>query len=172
MSQGAPNGSDRVLGAAALPRRRALLLAPLAGGLAWLGGAGHAGAATLPAPTSLAADLAAALKAGQPLVVMASLDGCPFCKIVRDTQLAPLQREGLPVVQLDMGSSRPVTGFDGRASTHDQLLRAWKVGVAPTVMFFGRNGREVAERLIGGLIPDFYGAYLEERLRTARRALA
>jgi hypothetical protein len=30
----------------------------------------------------------------------------------------------------------------------------------------------VAERLVGGYIPDFYGAYLDDRLRTARAAVA
>jgi hypothetical protein len=151
--------------------RRALLATPFGLGLGWLTGVGSACAATLPAPASLASELAAALQASQPLVVMASLDGCPFCRIVRDTQLAPLQRQGLPVVQLDMGSAQPVRGFDGTASTHERLLREWKVGVAPTVLFFGRDGREVADRLAGASIPDFYGAYLDERLRIARLSL-
>jgi hypothetical protein len=36
------------------------------------------------------------------------------------------------------------------------------------VLFFGAKGKEVAERLEGGYIPDFYGAYLEQRLQVAR----
>jgi hypothetical protein len=44
------------------------------------------------------------------------------------------------------------------------------VDVAPTVLFFGRTGREVAPRLVGAS-RDFYGAYLEQRLETARRNL-
>lgn len=39
------------------------------------------------------------------------------------------------------------------------------------MLFFGRGGVEVAERLTGGYIPDFYGAYLDERLAQARKAL-
>ena len=50
------------------------------------------------------------------------------------------------------------------------LIKAWHVSVAPTVLFFGRNGREVAERLTGG-DSDFYGAYLEARLQQARTAV-
>jgi hypothetical protein len=30
---------------------------------------------------------------------------------------------------------------------------------------------EVVERLVGGYIPDFYGAYLDERLQAARAAI-
>ena len=153
--------------------RRTLALAPVALWAACLAGlAGKAHAATLPAPVSLAAELAQALRAGQPLVVMASLEGCLFCRIVRDEHLAPLRSDaGQPVFQLDMGSAREVLDFKGARTTHDQLLRAWRIGTAPTVLFFGRHGAEAAERLVDSSIPDFYGAYLEERLATARRNL-
>ena len=152
--------------------RRSFALAPLAFGAgAWLSGRA-AGAAALPAAESLAAELAAALRQGRPLLVMASLAGCPFCRTVRDSYLAPMQREtGQPMVQLDMGSSRPVSDFDGAQRSHDALLRGWRVGVAPTLLFFGPGGREAAPRLAGASIPDFYGAYLDERLRSAQAAL-
>lgn len=151
--------------------RRRIALSPLALGVAW-GLPLPAGSATLPAAQSLTDELSAALRARKPLVVMASLDGCPFCRMVRDSYLAPLWREGaIAVVQLDMQSTRAVTGFDGVAGTHQDLLRAWSVKVAPTVLFFGKGGREIAPRLEGASIPDFYGAYLDDRLRTARRAL-
>jgi thioredoxin-related protein len=130
-------------------------------------------AAALPAPASLAAELAHALREGRPLLVMASLHGCPFCNVVRDGYLAPLRQEtGQPVVQLDMRSTQSVLDFRSKPTTHDALLRAWEVKVAPTLLFFGKGGREVAPRLAGASIPDFYGAYLEDRLRTARRATA
>jgi hypothetical protein len=152
--------------------RRSFALLPLALGAAALGASRGAGAATLPSAQSLQAELAAALRAGKPLVVLASLDGCPFCKMARDSYLAPLRLEaGQPVVQIDMGSRQPVRDFGGTPSTHDALLRDWRVGVAPTVLFFGPGGREVAPRLAGASIPDFYGAYLDDRLRTAQRNL-
>jgi hypothetical protein len=136
-------------------------------------GAGPALAATLPAPTSLPEALAAALKKGSPLVVMASLVGCPFCAIARDHYLAPLQgQSGLLIVQVDMRNRDMVKDFSGASQTQDQLIRSWGIKVAPTVLFFGRGGVEVAERLVGGYIPDFYGAYLDDRLRTARAAVA
>ena len=150
-------------------RRRALLL-PLA--LGSFAPRVFAEEVTLPAPASLEAELAAALKAGYPLVVMASLEGCPFCKFVRESHLAPLRRETpQPVVQLDHASTQTVRDFRGKAASHDQLLRAWDITTYPTVLFFGKAGREVAERLVGASIPDFYGAYLEQRLLQARASL-
>jgi hypothetical protein len=147
--------------------RRRLALLPLA-----LSGAAPVGAATFPIAASLQDELAAALRQGKPLVVMASLEGCPFCRTVRDSYLAPLRLEtGQPVVQLDMGSAQAVRDFDGMQRTHGQVLRGWKIAVAPTVLFFGTGGREVAPRLAGTSIPDFYGAYLDERVRLAQRSL-
>lgn len=147
-------------------RRRTVLLTLAGASLAL-----PAAAATLPAASALPSELALALRAGQPLVVMVSTEGCPFCKVVRDHYLAPLrQGSGLIVVQLDLGSRRGIVDFAGGASTHDELLRQWRVQVAPTLLFFGTSGREVAPRLIG-LSPDFYGAYLDQRLAQARREL-
>lgn len=154
-----------------LSRRRFALLPLALGALAW--GAGpRAWPATLPAPASLAAELAAALQRRLPLVVMAGLDGCPFCKMVRDSYLEPLRRENAqPVAQLDMGSGERVVDFDGTPRSHDEVLRAWGIRVAPTVLFFGPGGHEVAPRLVGASIPDFYGAYLEDRLQVARKKI-
>jgi len=126
----------------------------------------------LPKPDSLADELTLALAIRKPLIVMVSLEGCPFCHIARDSYLGPLRVEALqPVVQVDMRSARSVRDFQGKQVTHDQLTREWGIRVAPTVLFFGKRGIEVADRLVGGYIPDFYGAYLEERLRTALRSL-
>ena len=145
----------------------------LAGAAASLLGAGPALAATLPAPQSLPDALSAALKKGSPLVVMVSLVGCPFCVIARDNYLAPMQGQaGLSIVQLDMRNRQLVQDFSGASQTQDELVRRWGVKVAPTLLFFGRGGVEVAERMVGGYIPDFYGAYLDDRLRTARAAVA
>jgi hypothetical protein len=155
----------------ASPLNRRAALVWLAAGATALAGGGRVRAATLPAPGSLASALGAALHARQPLLVLASTAGCPFCQLVRDNYLAPLQRDGhLPVVQLDLGNRDGVLDFAGGASTQDELLRRWRVDVAPTVLFFGRAGREVAPRLVGAS-RDFYGAYLEQRLETARRNL-
>lgn len=140
-------------------------------------GTGLAGAAVpvparLPASANLADEIRRAVDGGSPLVVMVSLSGCPFCNVVRDSYLAPLQRDiGLPVVQVDMRSAVASTDAKGSRTSHDDLARGWKVRIAPTVLFLGRDGVELAERLVGGYLAEFYGAYLEQRLEQARRKL-
>lgn len=125
----------------------------------------------LPAPDSLQAALSKALQQKQPLVVMVSLDGCPFCREARRSHLVPMLKAGFPVVQLDMRSAQSVLDFQGRPTTHDQLIKQWRISIAPTLLFFGPGGKEVAERMEGGYLPDFYGPYLDDRLSKGRQSL-
>lgn len=150
-----------------VPRRQALLAI---GGLCLAGGV-RAAARELPLSNSLQDELAGALAARRPLLVMVSLHGCPWCKLVRESYLAPMrEQEGLHAVQIDMQSSRTTRTPSGEAITHGALVRDWDVKIAPTVLFLGANGKEVAERLVGGS-PDFYSAYLDQRLDQARRVM-
>ncbi len=127
----------------------------------------------LPTPTSLRGAAGAAAARGQPLVVMITLTGCPYCEIVRRQYLLPMRREGLVhAVQLDvMDRTGNLQGFDGQMSTPAALASAWKARFTPTVLFFGPDGRELAERLVGVAVPEFYGEYLEARLNEARGKL-
>lgn len=144
--------------------------------LAALGTAGlprvYAAGRGLPLSASLPQELAQALAEHQPLVVMVSLRNCPFCEVVRNNYLAPMhEREGLPVVQVNMLEPLATLDTSGQTTTHDALVRAWGVKVAPTVLFLGAQGKEVAPRLAGGA-HDFYSASLDNRLDQARRAMA
>ncbi len=148
--------------------RRALLCMAAAG--AALAARPALAGLALPLSASLPDELAQALARHQPLVVMVSLRGCPFCEVVRNNYLGPMhEREGLPVVQVDMLDERPTRDTAGQPTTHGALVRAWGVKVAPTVLFIGAQGKEVAPRLAGGP-HDFYSASLDGRLEQARRA--
>ncbi len=132
----------------------------------------RASAKTLPLSRSMQKELAQALAKKQPLVVLVNLLGCPWCKLVREHYLAPMHaEEGLPVVQVDWGSKHATRTATGEPTTHADLVRAWKIKLAPTVLFLGAGGSEVAERLEGGS-PDFYSGYLDQRLEQARHAIA
>ena len=130
-----------------------------------------AGLPALPGSESLSDELRDALRSAKPLVVMVSLEGCVFCRSVRERHLVPLrEQEGISVVQVDMRSRRLTRDFSGGQITHDDRVRAWNVKVAPTVLFIGRGGAEFAERL-SGFSEDFYGSYLAERLARAQARL-
>jgi len=128
--------------------------------------------AQLPAAQSLLDEIAKASKTKDPLIVMVSLAGCPYCKMARESYLGPLHKQGFPIVQVDMKSDLPVKGLTGQIQTHDQLVKQWRVSIAPTLIFLGPQGQELVDRMEGGYVPDFYGAYLEERIANAKKNLA
>ena len=124
-------------------------------------------------PHSLRDRARAAQSQGQPLVVMTTLKGCPFCDVVRTNYLFPMHQRGeIVALQLDITDGVPVEYFDGQWLTPREIGRLWKNRVAPTIYFFDAQGRELAERLEGMAVPDFFGVYLDQRLDTARQALA
>lgn len=132
---------------------------------------GHSSA--LPTPTSLRGSALAAAARGEPLVVMTTLAGCPYCDLVRNHHLLPMLRQGqLHAVQLDVRDrTSNLQGFDGSMTTPAEQAKAWKARFAPTVLFLGAKGEELAERLVGVAVPDFYGEYLDARLQQARARL-
>lgn len=129
--------------------------------------------AALPSPSSLRAAAQSAAARGEPLVVMTTLSGCPYCDLVRNHYLLPMRREGLVhAVQIDIRDrTSNLQGFAGENTTPADQARAWKARFAPTVLFLGPSGQELAERLVGVAVPDFYGEYLQARLSEARGKL-
>ena len=156
-------------------QRRALLCGvgalPLAGWGAPAATGLDASERLLPTATDIGQSLAAALQRGQPLVVLATLHGCPFCKVARENYLVPAVKDGAVVTQIHFLSALPVRDAQARLTTHGQLVKDLGISIAPTVLFYGRGGVEVAPRLTAGSTSDFYGAYLDERLAQARAAV-
>jgi thioredoxin-related protein len=133
----------------------------------------HAKDSALPVPTSLPQAALAAKAKGEPLVVLITLPGCVYCEMVRRSYLLPARLgNDLPAWQLNVNdNTTPLAGFDGKPTTAARQAKAWKATFTPTVLFIGSQGQELAERLVGIAVPDFYAAYLDQRLATARKAL-
>lgn len=130
-----------------------------------------AGRPALPALTDVSADAAAAARRGEPLLVLVSLPRCHYCDTVRQGYLAkPAATGELVVRELDMSADTPLRDADGKRTSARAWARAQGVRVAPTVLFLDARGRPAAPAL-RGIQPDFYGAYLEQRLEEARGAV-
>ena len=137
-----------------------------------LGLAGLAQAETyLPPAHDLRSTAAQAAAKHQPVVVMFSLPGCTYCERLRKSTYQWLVKDGYVVRQVEMQSSDRLLGFDGKPTTGKALARHYGVKLAPTVLFLGPGGREVAERLEGAGQPDFYGAFVDRSLAQARKHL-
>jgi thioredoxin-related protein len=126
----------------------------------------------LPTPASLAAAAKEAAARGEPLVLLVSLPGCPYCELVRRNYLAPMRAQGLVAFQITVNDRQTVVlDFNGAASTGAAIASAYKARFTPTLLFLNPRGEEIAERIKGMSSVDFYGAYLDAQLATARKAL-
>lgn len=146
----------------------ALLVAPAA--------AAHAAPVALPAPSDLRQEAKLVRQTNQPLIVLFSLPGCSYCKVVRENYLAPLLRDAAPaerplIREVDIASDAPLKGFDGEALTQKRFAAHYHVKIAPTVILMDQTGAPLTERLVGGDTAGFYGAYLDNAISAARQQL-
>lgn len=149
-------------------RAAALRLLAFAAGAAGL----PARAADLQAAVNLQQEIADASVRGEPLVLMVTLAGCAYCDVVRRLYLQPLVSAGrVPVRQVEMRSRAELRGPTGQSTRGAELARQWRVRMAPTLLFLGPGGAELAPRLTG-YSEDFYGGYLDDALATARERLS
>lgn len=126
----------------------------------------------LPAPLDMPALAREAQRRGEPLVVMVSLPGCPWCEFLRRNYLRPMRTEGVAAYEFMVNDSATrLVDFSGERMGADALARLWKVRSTPSVLFFNAQGHEIAQRIEGVASADLIGSVLEERLAQARLSI-
>ena len=124
----------------------------------------------LPFPSDLSSAAKQATASGQPLVIMASLPGCPWCELLRRNYLIPMQGEGVLAYEFMVNErSRQLRDFKAQSISPAVLSAQLKINITPTVLFFGSDGQEIAPRIEGVASADFIGAIIDERLAAARK---
>jgi hypothetical protein len=131
----------------------------------------------LPAADDLARDCRDAARRRVPIVILFSLPDCSYCETVRRNYLLPLARDGEPgsrplIREAGLTSTAPMHGFDKQDSSGKALAARYRIRVAPSVAVVDSAGKLLAPVLEGGDVAGMYGAYLDEALSGARRALA
>lgn len=131
----------------------------------------------LPAANDLAADGRDAARRRVPVVILFSLPDCSYCETVRRNYLLPLSREGAPqgrpvVREAGLASATPLRGFDRQPGNGKALAARYGIRVAPSVAVLDGHGKLLVPVIEGGDVAGMYGAYLDEALAGARRALA
>lgn len=113
-----------------------------------------------------------AARGGQVVLLVYTLDDCPYCETAMSEYLIPLAaspayRPRVRVFEVKMDGEAPLTDFAGRRSTHRAFARAQGVQVAPTVHVFLPTGERAAEPVVGLTLIDFYGAYVDRAIDAA-----
>lgn len=126
----------------------------------------------LPTPASLQAAGTAAKALGQPLVLMVSLPGCPWCELLRRNYLAPMRGEGVQAFQITVNDrTRAVRDFKDAPSTGFDIAQGYGAKLTPTLLFLNVVGQEIAPRIEGVASADLIGAQLQTSLQTARERI-
>lgn len=150
-------------------KRRTVLAAWLASGAALA----QPRETPLPAPASLQVAALAAQARGEPLVLLVSIAGCPWCELLRRNYLAPMRAEGVQAFQIKVDDRKTVVAnFKAQASTGADIAAAYQAKLTPTVMFLNAQGVEIAPRIAGVASADLLGHQLDSALRLAREHLA
>ncbi|MEA1890480.1 MAG: hypothetical protein U9N50_11945 [Pseudomonadota bacterium] len=102
---------------------------------------------------------------GQPLVVMFGSSECPYCSVVRSLYMVPLLEDerysGIVVRELEIDSDTLVKDFSGKPTSMRKLAASYGVYLVPTVMVFGKEGKQAGKPIVGISNEDFYGFYLD-----------
>lgn len=111
-----------------------------------------------------------------PLLLAFRADYCGFCKQLEAEYLEPMVSSGkynsrILIRQFSMGNDQTIIDFNGDKIDADEFSSRHHASLTPTLVFLNAQGKEVAERLLGYDSPDFYGAYLEQAIDTAQKAV-
>ena len=119
--------------------------------------------------TNLHSEVEMAQRQGGPLVIIYSRRDCKYCETVKRDYLKPLAsnpryRERIVIRQVNQDGDGALIDFQGKPTTHAAFTTSEKVKLVPVVAFYGPNGRQLADPIVGARLPDFYPSYLEEAL--------
>lgn len=114
----------------------------------------------------LAADAQRLRERRIPLLVLYSQADCAWCERARREFLVPLANDPASadrvlLRQIDLDRDAPLDDFAGRTTTHRAFAKAQHARFTPTLMFYGPDGRQLSEPIVGFRLADFYGEYIE-----------
>lgn len=122
-------------------------------------------------PTKLA-DLLSQARAGIAVVAgLYSSDSCPWCVALKNEQLSPRikskQAPNLLIVEFN-ADSRVTFNFPAQGrKTAKQWAQSQGYRLMPTLVMLNERALPLGDPLVGYSSPDFYAAYLEERIKAA-----
>lgn len=116
------------------------------------------------------------LDSKRPLVLLIEAEFCGYCQRLKAEHLQPMNnnesyRKQVLIHTLPMDGSALLTDFDGESRTQAALSQRYKAYLTPTLLFLNENGEEIAERMLGYNTPEYYGAYLDNAIERASRAM-
>lgn len=152
------------------------LIVRLLAGIHLLIGAALAAASNVPEVENLQQDGRHSAERGLPILVAFTASNCTFCVKLEQDFLEPMLKSGdyadrVIIRTLTIDRPQMIRDFDGGEELPRTIAARYGVALTPTVLLLGPDGEELTDRMIGLTTPDYYGAYLDQAIATARKKL-
>ncbi len=117
-----------------------------------------------------------AKQSNRPILIMFSIEDCPYCEFVREEHLKPMLRNAkyksqVIIRELHTDVTESVINFDGRRIDAERLADRYNVSFNPTVVFLDAQGRELSKRIVGVSSVDFYGGFMDKAIQESNQRL-
>ena len=112
-----------------------------------------------------------------PILILFSMEGCAFCKVIRSEYLIPMQNRKEEAKQILIGeisieSYNYVRDFNGKLISADNLGLRYSADVSPTIVFVDAQGNELVKRMVGFKGWDYYDLELSKAIQLSIKKLS
>ncbi len=112
-----------------------------------------------------------------PMVIEMAAEDCTYCLLIEEEVLRPMilsgdYRNKILLRKVDIHMYDQILDFDGNKVSQRDFAQRYKVNLTPTVLFLDHKGNEVAPRMVGVPMIDFYGLYLDDSIERAREVVS
>ncbi len=111
-----------------------------------------------------------------PVLLFFVAQDCPYCAVVEKDYLRPMHNSreftGQVIIRkIDIGESRMMKDFQGRALSHREFASRARTSFTPTLRLVGIGGADLVEPIIGYNTPELYGGRITRAIDDAREQL-
>ncbi len=124
----------------------------------------------------LAADARLAARQQIPILLLVSLEDCPFCIQIKQEILNPMVLSGdyddrLLMREVFIDDGERLRDFQGKEVDGASFALRYDVMLTPTLLFLDPEGRQLVEKMVGIQTPEMYFLYVDAAIDEAVSAL-
>ncbi|MFZ1389391.1 MAG: thioredoxin fold domain-containing protein [Thiolinea sp.] len=111
-------------------------------------------------------------KSKQPVLVAFIANYCGYCRQLEKDYLKPMATNSsyttrILIRTVDITGTQDLIDFNGNTLSPSDFAKNYQANITPTLVFLDKQGKEIAERLVGYNSPDYYGVDLDKSIEQA-----
>ncbi len=127
---------------------------------------------TLINATNLHKDAKKSQEKSLPILMMFSIDDCPYCEKVKNDILKPMMKSGkyktkVIIRHLNTSKNLDMIDFANEKSSPQELASFYGVNFFPTIVFLNHKGQPLSGHIVGIANEDYYWYDLDIAIKTA-----